>query len=63
MGVLALILGILGGLGTIMSVLTATEVIPLIFIGFTDIYWLGLSGILFVATITCLVARGAGTYD
>ena len=42
MGVLALILGILGGLGTIMSVLTATEVIPLIFIGFTDIYWLGI---------------------
>jgi len=63
MGVLALILGILAGLCTIMSVLTATEVIPLVFIGFTDIYWLGLAGILFVATITCLVARGAGTYD
>jgi len=63
MGVLALILGIVAGLCTIMSVLTATEVIPLVFIGFTDIYWLGLAGILFVATITCLVARGAGTYD
>ncbi len=63
MGVLALILGILGGLGTIMSIITAAELIPMVFIGFTDIYWLGLSGILFVAAITCLVARGAGTYD
>lgn len=60
MGVLALILGIVGGLCTIMSILTATEVIPMVFIGFTDIYWLGLAGILFVATITCLVARGPG---
>jgi len=60
MGVLALILGIVGGLCTIMSILTATEVIPMVFIGFTEIYWLGLAGILFVATITCLVARSAG---
>ena len=63
MGVLALILGILGGLCTIMSILTVTEVIPLIFTGFTEIYWLGLAGILFVATITCLVARGSGVYE
>ncbi len=60
MGVLALILGIVGGLCTVMSILTATEVIPMVFIGFTDIYWLGLAGILFVSTITCLVARGPG---
>jgi len=58
MGVLALVLGILGGLCTIMSIITATEVIPMVFVGFTDIYWLGLAGILFVAAITCLVARG-----
>ena len=63
MGVLALVLGILGGLCTIMSIITATEVIPMVFVGFTDIYWLGLAGILFVAAITCLVARGAGTYE
>jgi len=63
MGVLALILGIIGGLCTVMSILTATEVIPLVFIGFTGIYWLGLAGILFVATITCLVARGPSTYE
>ena len=63
MGVLALILGILGGLGTIMSILTAAEVIPMVFVGFTDIYWLGLSGVLFVAAITCLFARGTGMND
>ena len=59
MGVLALVLGILGGLCVIMSVITAVQVIPIYFIGFTDIYWLGLAGILFIATIACLVARGA----
>jgi len=63
MGVLALILGILGGLCIIMSIITVAEVIPLVFVGFTGIYWLGLAGVLFVATITCLVARGAGTYE
>lgn len=63
MGVFALILGILGGLGTIMSIITVAELIPMVFVGFTGIYWLGLSGIIFVAAITCLVARGTGTYD
>jgi len=63
MGVLALILAIIGGLCIIMSIITVAEVIPLIFVGFTGIYWLGLAGILFVAAITCLVARGAGTYE
>lgn len=59
MGVLALILGILGGLCIITSIITVSEVIPLVFIGFTGIYWLGLAGVLFVVAITCLVARGA----
>ena len=57
MGVLALVLGILGGLCAIMSIITAAEVIPMVFVGFTGIYWLGLAGILLVAAITCLVAR------
>ena len=59
MGVLALILSILGGLCAIMSVITAAGVIPLVITGFTEIYWLGLAGILFVAAITSLFARGA----
>ena len=62
MGVLAMILVILGGLCTVMSIITVIEVIPQVFIGFTGIYWLGLAGILFVAAITCLVARGS-TYE
>jgi hypothetical protein len=63
MGILALILGILGGLCAIMSVITATGVILTVYTVFTDIYWLGLAGVLFVAAITCLVARGAGNYE
>ena len=59
MGVLALILGILGGLCTVTSIITAAQVIPMVFVGFTEIYWLGLAGVLFVAAITCLVARSA----
>ena len=58
MGVLALVLGIIGGLCAIMSIITAAEAIPMVFVGFTGIYWLGLAGVLLVAAITCLVARG-----
>lgn len=57
MGVLALILGILGGLCLIMGIITAAAVIPLVSTAFTGIFWLGLSGVLFVAAITSLVAR------
>jgi hypothetical protein len=57
MGVLALILGILGGLCTIVGVLTAAEVLSLVTAAFTGIFWLGLAGVLFVAAITSLVAR------
>jgi len=58
MGWLALVLGILGGLCTIMGIITAAGVIALVAAGFTAIFWLGLAGISFVAAITCLVARG-----
>ena len=58
MGVLALILGILGGLCLIAGVLTAAEVMLPIYAAFSGIFWLGLAGVLFVAAITCLVARG-----
>ena len=58
MGALALILGILGGLSAIMGIVTAAGLIPLVTTAFTAIFWLGLAGVLFVAAITCLVARG-----
>ncbi len=57
MGVLALMLGILGGLCLIVGVLTAAEVLSLVTVAFTGIFWLGLAGVLFVAAITSLVAR------
>ena len=58
MGVLALILGILGGLCVVMGIIIAAGVALLLPAGFTAIFWLGLAGILFVAAILCLVARG-----
>ena len=58
MGLLALILDILGGLYTIMGILTAGEVILPVAAAFTAIFWLGLAGVLFVAAVTCLVAQG-----
>ena len=57
MVILALVLGILGGLCTVMGILTAAEVVQFILAGFTAIFWLGLAGVMFVAAITCLVAR------
>ena len=57
MAVLSLILGILGGLCTVMGILTALEVAPLIGAAFTAIFWLMLAVIMFVAAITCLVAQ------
>ena len=58
MGVLALILGLLGGLCLIMGIITAAAVIPLVSAAFTGIFWLGLAGVLFLAAITCLMSRG-----
>ncbi len=60
MGVLALILGILGGLCVIMGIIIAAGVALLIPAGFTAIFWLGLAGVLFLAAVTCLLSRGGG---
>ena len=59
MGVLALMLGILGGLCMIAGILTAAEVMSPIYAAFTGIFWLGLAGIFFIAAVTCLVARSS----
>ena len=58
MGVLALILGILGGLCVIMGIIIAAGVALLLPAGLTSVFWLGLGGVLFVAAILCLFARG-----
>ena len=62
MGVLALILGMLAGLCTIMGIVTAFEVISLGFTSFTASFWLVLAGVLFLAAITALLSRG-GSYE
>ena len=58
MGVLALILGLLGGLCGVVGIITAAEVIPLIGAEFTWVFWFWLAGILLLATIASLLTRG-----
>ena len=57
MGVFALILGILGGLGVVMGVITAAEIIPLLGAEFTAMFWLVLSAILLLGCIAAAVSR------
>lgn len=62
MGVLALILGLLGGLCAVMGIISAVEVIPALevipVLGALDwMFWLVLAGILFLACIAVSVAR------
>jgi len=57
MGLLALVLGILGGLCTIMGVITAAEAIPLLGTEFTTMFWLVLSAVLLLACIAAAVSR------
>jgi len=59
MGVLAWILGILGGLCAAMGIITATEVIPLLNVAFTGMFWLGLAGILLLACIAAAIGRSS----
>ena len=58
MGVLALILGILGGLCAIMGILYAVPVEELVVAEFDVTFWFSLAVILLLATIASLVARG-----
>ncbi len=58
MGVLALVVGILGALCVIMGIIIAAGVALLLPADFTSVFWLGLGGVLFVAAILCMFARG-----
>jgi len=58
MGLFAAILGILGGLCAVMGIVTAAGVVPLLDAAYTDVFWLRVSGILFLATIACALSRG-----
>jgi len=60
MGILALILGILGGLCAIMGIIIATEAVSLTMgaPALADwMFWLILSGVLFLACIATAVSR------
>lgn len=61
MGILALILGILGGLSAAMGVVTAAGVAPDIGAGFTTMFWLTLGMVLLLGCIASAVARD--TYE
>ena len=57
MGIFALVLGILGGLCTIMGILVTLEFAPPIGSEFTWAWWFSLSMILFLAAIASLFAQ------
>lgn len=59
MGILALILGILGGLCGVMGIITAAGVVPTLGAEFTVMFWLVLAGILLVACIASLLSRSS----
>jgi hypothetical protein len=57
MGIFALVLGILGGLCTVMGILVTLEFAPAIGSEFTWAWWFSLSMILFLATIVSLLVQ------
>jgi hypothetical protein len=58
MGIFALVLAILGGLCGVAGILTAIPVDPMPVAEFDALAWFALSGVLFLAAITCLLAPG-----
>ena len=63
MGMLALIFGILGGVCTVMGILSAAEIAPQILgasVAFTTAGWGGLAVILLLGCIALAVGRGSG---
>ncbi len=57
MGALALTFGIIGGLCTVMGIITATAVIPE-YAGLTWMFWFVLAAILLLITIAFTIGRG-----
>ena len=64
MGMLAWVLGILGGLCAVMGIITATDVIPEAAVvpevaGLTWVFWLALAVVLLVGSVAATVGRGS----
>ena len=62
MGILAAIIGAIGGLCAVVGVVTAIDVLPLMGEQFTWMFWFVLGAILLLASIACSVGRG-GSID
>jgi len=60
MGVLAAIVGAIGGLCAVIGVITAAGLIVLIMPEFTWMFWFVLAAILLLASIALGMGRGAG---
>ena len=63
MGMLAWIVGLLGGLCMVMGLVTITEVIPSLGAEFTWMFWFVLSAILFLMSIAFAVGRSGGGFE
>jgi len=57
MGILAWVFGTIAGLCAVMGIITALEVIPLLAPALTWMFWLILSGVLFLASIVFAIGR------
>jgi len=63
MGIMAAILGSVGGLFAVLGIVTALEVLPDIGDEFTVAFWFMLSVILLLGSIASSLGRGQGGYD
>jgi len=57
MGLLAWIFGAIAGLCVVMGIVTALELIPLLASNLTWMFWLMVSGVLFLASIVFAIGR------
>ena len=60
MGIIAAIVGAIGGLSAVMGIVTALEVLPPIMNELTWMFWFVLSVILLLASIAFALGRGGG---
>ncbi len=60
MGVIAAIIGVIGGLAAVMGICTAAGIAPLIAPQFTWTFWFALATILLLGSIALTLGRGGG---